>query len=289
MSASRVFRRNRRRVAATFGFVGEGANNVYHGSSAGLRTHRGDLRATDYWAGLDTRDVRLTGPVTTASIRTPKPGLTTPEISMPPMRKLLCLDDDKLTTRLTKGLSGLYGRQGEELELKIVGANRIHGGVHLKGTIHDQDGSEVGWVDRLWHLDDDGRLIVKNLDMQLNHGQRRGFATALTKSWHEYYRKSGVDLVTVSAGGAGSEVWAKFSFGWRTNKEHVISNGDNIQGRINDLLGDCNTDTDADQLRSWRDRFDGPVKQWPTPYDLVKTELGMRVMKNLQWTGQMRP
>jgi GNAT superfamily N-acetyltransferase len=213
--------------------------------------------------------------------------------------------DQGPANQLAKDLSGRYGPYTVRWEgsgnTKWLFGFDSGKYVQLDGLIFDEDDDPVGGDDtsvglcrRKFYRDDEGRLVVENDRLELEEfAQHRGFSTALSKELEHYYRRSGVDLVTVHATEIGGYTWAREGFDWDPNSVSLRSSLDDIRRRIEGLIADAGTDP-ADQvlLRQICDRLneDDLGKGCPTPKELadprgVDTELGKKVMIGIDWHG----
>ena len=143
-------------------------------------------------------------------------------------------------------------------------------------------------------FDDEGRLVVENERLELeDFAQRRGFSTALSKELEHYYRRSGVDLMTVQATEIGGYTWAREGFDLDPDPVLLQRSLDNVRRRIQGLIADTGTDpADRQLLRQIYDRLkeDSLGKGCPTPKELadlrgVDTKLGEKVMIGIDWHG----
>jgi hypothetical protein len=169
--------------------------------------------------------------------------------------------------------------------------------VLLDGQIFDDDDNLVGICTRKFYRDDKRRLVVDNDRLELiKPAQRRGFATALYDGLEAYYRRSGVEIMTVHATDVGGYTWALRDFKWDPNSPSLSLSLDHIRRRIEGLIAHPDTHP-ADRLLLQqicdRIRIDDPGTGCPTPKELaelrgVDTELGYKVMKGIDWYGVYR-
>ena len=165
--------------------------------------------------------------------------------------------------------------------------------VVIYGEILSGSGDLIGKGARSFYRDHAGYLVVHNDLLWLEAAARRqGFATALYDELERYYRRSGVDVITVHASlDDGGYSWAQYGFDW--DPRRIAESFTNIRGRIDDLLRNANvTDADKQLLAKFRRRLDhrDPGQEWPTPNELANLhgddpQLGRRLMRGSSWYG----
>lgn len=214
------------------------------------------------------------------------------------------VSDEKPAEQLAQDLSGRYGPYTVEWTGSFhtrwqfgFDAGKF---VQLDGEILDDSNDTVGLCRRQFYRDDEGRLVVDNDRLELEeYAQRQGFGTALNDELDQYFRRSGVDIVTVHATNIGGYVWARRGFDWDPSPNRLSSALQQVRWRIEKLIADAGTHPDDKLLlRKICDRLGGdePGKACPTPKELadlkgVDTELGHKVMEKLDWYGirRLRP
>lgn len=216
--------------------------------------------------------------------------------------------------QLARALSGRYGpyrvqwrSAGERIRYGRRSTERFSRSVILHGDILDATGTMIGEVRREFRWDHD-YLVVDNHLLKLDDvHQRKGFGGAFYRAMNAYYRRSGVDVITVEASlGNGGYTWAsRGEFGW--DPERVEGSFNNVRYFLDQMLdgtrlaptkedgelGDPYVVSDADKaiLRAIRDRLD-PARPdvWPTPKELATLsgddpELGRKLMVGTTWFG----
>ena len=181
-------------------------------------------------------------------------------------------------------------------ELKV----RLEGTIKRAGVEYPDDDS-AGSIVRTVSRDADGDLYVENVGMFLpGSDQDFGFATAVTRTLEDYYRRSGVSYLQVFASDeAGGYVWAKQGFQW--DERGLGTSIQSVVNRLRTVRADkSTTDLDRRALDAMERRLiddDGrirPIYLLPDPNLIAEMEsddspdLGKRVMLGASWYGIKR-
>jgi GNAT superfamily N-acetyltransferase len=194
----------------------------------------------------------------------------------------------KPAEQLADDLSGRYGPFA--VSWRSIGSSTE---VVIEGEILSDSGDLIGRSARSLYRDHDGYLVVHNDLLWLEAAARgHGFATAFYDELERYYRRSGVDVITIHAAlDDGGYSWAQYGFDW--DPRRIAESFTNIRSRIDDLLRNPRVTTaDMQQLAKIRDRLDhrDPGQEWPTPNELANLrgddpELGRKLMRGSSWYG----
>jgi GNAT superfamily N-acetyltransferase len=194
----------------------------------------------------------------------------------------------KPAEQLADDLSGRYGPFA--VNWRSVGSSTE---IVIEGEILSGSGDLVGRSGRSFYRDHDGYLVVHNDGLWLEVAARkRGFATAFYDELERYYRRSGVDVITIHAAlDDGGYSWAQYGFDW--DPRHIADSFTNIRRRIDDLLRSSKVTTaDKQLLKEVRGRVDhsDPGQEWPTPNELANLhgddpKLGRKLMRGSSWYG----
>jgi hypothetical protein len=262
-------------------------------------------------AATQHADELTDGPALTASraARTPLTDLS----HMPPLGDLYDgahrddLDDYDLTDML-RGLQRQYGPyRVEDLNAWYEGPWAREDGsirpanVGFIAQIRTLDGEDAGSLMYSFTRDSEGALVVTHDHTGLDEGfTGKGFSTAFAASTEDYFRRSGVDRIELTAtrlreGDSldGAVAWAKSGYDWNTDPEKLAKSVDNMKSRIDLLLeGEIGalSDRDIALLEDMRSRFGGSPAGFPSPQELVmlagdNTKLGEALMKGSTWYG----
>jgi GNAT superfamily N-acetyltransferase len=198
-------------------------------------------------------------------------------------------DDRGPERQLAADLSGRYGPYFVHLTSFDV---RYSEKVRLFGHIYNDDGAEIGRVERSFGREN-GFLVADHDLLELDRqAQGQGFSTAFYDELEDYYRRSDVDLIRIHAAlGVGGYAWARRGFDWDPHR--IAASFDNLRTRINALLGHAGvSDGDKNILRSIRDRLDvnDVAAGWPAPRDLAllagdSPDLGRKLLIGSNWYG----
>ena len=190
--------------------------------------------------------------------------------------------------QLAEDLSGRYG----PFAVRWQSVPR-HGRVVLEGEIFNDRVARVGRSVRTFYRDRQGYLIVSNDYLKLEEAARgQGFATELYDELERYYRRSGVDVITIHAAlENGGYTWARRGFDW--DPAELGGSFANVRRHIDQLISDPQTHpNDQELLSQMRDRLDedDPGEEWPTPNELAQLrgedpQLGRKLMVGTNWYG----
>ncbi|SUD48414.1 Uncharacterised protein [Nocardia otitidiscaviarum] len=210
--------------------------------------------------------------------------------SMPPLGEFIrgSPADGK---KLLASLSGLNRRYGP-YDVHIAQAKYLDDavGFNYHASIRDPDNGIVGILERKIYQDDKGRIVVDNRVMDLDEDATgQGFATAFNSAMEGYYRRSGVDRITVFATDDGGYVWARAGYDFDTNPDLLKESVSSITDKIRNIYNNCSP-ADRVQLDDMLRRFEGRVIEYPSPNELASLtgddrELGKTLMKNTAWYG----
>ncbi|MED5814292.1 alpha/beta hydrolase [Mycolicibacterium sp. 050232] len=122
------------------------------------------------------------------------------------------LDEPRLR-QLAEDLSGEYGPYRVELFPEFDSEGRAG---YLHGVIYSGD-TEIGYVDRSFYRDDNGKLVVYNGLLEITNEVYRGkgFSKAFAAELERYYMRSGVDRIELTSSWQGSNAWARRGFTWQ--------------------------------------------------------------------------
>ncbi|MFD8244567.1 hypothetical protein [Nocardia sp. NPDC059691] len=314
-----MFRRVRDDLRGMLRRQAEGHNAWIHGKAEGVREtdrviRRSDQDGYDRIAGTREPSEAAGGsaPVAARSGRTPLTDLS----HMRPLGDLFDgarrgdLDDYDLTRELG-GLQRKYG----PYHLEDLGAwyerpwEREDGSIHpdnvgFTAKISGPGGEDAGSLLYSFTRDNDGRLVVTHDLTELNEGfTGKGFSTAFAASTEDYFRRSGVDRIELTATRLrqddsldGAVAWAKAGYDWNPDPVKLAKSVNSMRSRIDSLLdGEIGTLSPADTalLQDMRTRFDGPPVGYPSPQELVmltgdKLKLGEELMKGSSWHGMKK-
>ena len=190
--------------------------------------------------------------------------------------------------QLAEDLSGRYGPFVVSWK-----SDDAYAWVFIAGEIFDGPGTQVGISERTFFRDANGYLVVNNDYLALDAAaQGQGFATALYNELEDYYRRSGVDVITIHAAlDNGGFTWARRGFDW--DPRQLAASFADVREHINQLIDDPATDpADQQLLREMHDRLDedDPGEEWPTPSELARLygkdlQLGRKLMIGTNWYG----
>lgn len=229
---------------------------------------------------------------------------------MPPLGEVVdgALRGDLDDLELTRVFGGLRQRYGpfrledanawyEPVSTRPDGTVRPEG-VGFEARIVDDNGADAGIVIYGFGRDSDGELVVTNDLTELNENFRgKGFSTAFSASTEEYFRRSGVDRMLVTASMRdGGVAWAKAGYDWDLEPTRLAKTVERMQSRVDEVLeGEEGFLSAADiaVLRDIRARFDGPVVGFPSPQELVllagdDPKLGEKLMRGSYWHGMKK-
>lgn len=221
--------------------------------------------------------------------------------SVPAMRELLAHNEKRAIQLLRIGLNGHYGRPGADgtrLYLDI-GPSGIHWDddhisrkLHFGGTVyHHQGGHSVGRVAMTFMETKQGTLVVNADLVRLDeHTRGRWFTGHLMLGLRDYFRRSGVDHVKVTAGLThGGRGWAGI-FDWDPDK--VDLNRQSMTFRIDMVYPEVHL-ADRAKLLKLQEAFDGPPELWPSPREVLGLHgrshyLGEQVLQDSEWHGKFK-
>ncbi|WP_282778666.1 MULTISPECIES: hypothetical protein [unclassified Nocardia] len=255
----------------------------------------------------DTGDIPRSGtPSLPSGTRTPITDLS----HMPPLGELYDrarrgeLDDDDLTQEL-RGLQRRYGpyrveniTAWYERSWTRDDGSTSPANMTFTGEIRDDAGNDAGTLLYGVTRDTDGKLVVTNEFTQLQQGfTGHGFSTAFSASTEDYFRRSGVDRMRVTASMTdGGVAWAKAGYDWDLDPEKLYESVRKMQSRLDLFIaGDRGpmSQHDVGLLREMRARFDGRVVDFPSPQELVmlggdNPKLGEELMRGSYWHGMKK-
>lgn len=201
--------------------------------------------------------------------------------------------------QLARDLSGTVearrGRFTVDFHEPVVEAERII----LRGRI-TRDGQQAGIIERTLRRAE-GVLSVENNAMFLESAdQGRGFATAFAPILEDYYRRSGVDRITVwAASDNGGYTWAAQGFRWAPGR--IVESISNVVQRLNEVLATAKSNEDRQALAEMIARLIDesgdvrPAAELPTPAAIARLAtshsptLGRTVMIGSKWHGVKYP
>ncbi|WP_157224248.1 hypothetical protein [Nocardia paucivorans] len=170
--------------------------------------------------------------------------------------------------------------------------------VNFLGDIRDDNGADVGELIYSFTRDDDGKLVVTNEHTELRKGfTGKGFSTAFSAATEDYFRRSGVDRMLVTASlEDGGVTWAKAGYDWDLTPAKLGESVNNMKSRIDDLLAGGNgplSRRDTELLQEMRARFGGRTVEFPSPRELVmlagdNPKLGEELMRGSYWHGMKK-
>ena len=222
--------------------------------------------------------------------------------------------DSEPLRQLAEDLSGnLTTGKGDKFHVEWapggVGASLV-GDVFL-------DGKPAGQIIRQFRRtkDKDNKdkfLVVDNQRMVLDDaGRGKGFASAIGPQLEDYYRRSGVDVITVHAGlDNGGYTWARQNFAWNRDPDTLDESLRSVRNQITLLVHDRKewprtdaekkakaaarpiriSDADKAELTALLDRLQVDAVDLPDPRDLAGLkgsdgELGRKLMVRTGWHG----
>ena len=297
----------------------KGHSDLMHRRAEGIReadrvTGRAAAEGSDRITATQHADALTAGPAPTAArvARTPVTDLShmTPLGGLYDRARRGELDDYELTREL-RGLQRRYG----PFHLGDLSAWYERPWLREDGTMHPENvgfaaeirgphGEEAGSLAYSLTRDTDGKLVVTHDLTELYEGfTGKGFSTAFSASTENYFRRSGVDRIELTAtrlrpDGSldGAVAWARAGYDWNPDREKLAKSVTNMRARIDSLLGGEKgplSPTDTALLHGMRTRFDGPVVGYPSPQELVmlagdNPKLGETLMKGSKWYGMKK-
>ncbi len=232
--------------------------------------------------------------------------------SLPAMRELLAHNDKRASELLRIGLTGHYGSPGKDgtrlyLDIgaaKIYRFDRRKWGTSLEvehiartlqfgGIVYERRGGHpVGELGMSFRETKQGKLVVNAGTVKLDeHVRGRGFTGQLMFGLRDYFQRSGVDHVKITAGLThGGRGWAGI-FDW--DPDHTDMNRLSMIFRINAVLPEVHP-ADRAMLLKLQDTFNGPPESWPSPRDLLRLEgrsqtVGEQILQGSVWRGKYIP
>nr|WP_231395961.1 toxin glutamine deamidase domain-containing protein [Mycobacterium sp. URHD0025] len=200
-----------------------------------------------------------------------------------PLSELVDNPDPQRAQQLAEDLSGVYGPYRVEFEAEAVpGSDQVAlAGVILHGN------RDIGSLDRVFHRDDDGNLVVHHGLMAITDPRHRGqgFSKALSAELERFYVRSGVDRIELTSDWQGSNAWARRGFTWGTDLYHLQAALDQIKMRAQDLREQVSAEGEV-ELDDMMERLEIGHPRFPEPVDLAvlateeEPDLGQRLLEN---------
>lgn len=161
----------------------------------------------------------------------------------------------------------------------------------LEMNIRADDGELVGHFERHVYRNDVGDLEVEHHLFKLDPDQQgKGIASQINRRMEELYAQWEIKAITLHANiDVGGYAWAKAGYDWDTTSEDKV---ETLRDSIGDMLFELGPQDP--QVLAWGQSLDGPVKDWPLPYDLamygykdgLTTWPGKKVMLGKKWLGR---
>jgi hypothetical protein len=288
---SRLIRDGSGRVVDSLLEFAEDSKNRTNTNTGGLRALLDEVAVRQSYSSDKVKESVGEPPAGTPA--TPIRGRTlhTPDLSaMPTLDNFIrgsAADDGKLKATLS-ALNQRYG----PYDVHIAQANYLRDGSGFKlyASVRDPDKGMIGILERKIYHDEQGRIVVHNTVMDLDdEATGKGFATAFNSAMESYYRRSGVDRVTVFATDDGGYAWARAGYDFDLRPERIESSVSSITTKIRAIYDSCSP-ADRSQLDDLLRRFEGRTIGYPTPNELASLtgddrELGRTLMKGTAWYG----
>ncbi len=192
------------------------------------------------------------------------------------------LDEPRLR-QLAEDLSGEYGPYRVELFPEFDSEGRAG---YLHGVIYSGD-TEIGYVDRSFYRDDDGKLVVYNGLLEITNEDYRGkgFSKAFAAELERYYIRSGVDRIELTSSWQGSNAWARQGFTWKPGDTPLQRSLDAVKRSAEQLRPRLSAESQA-VLDEMVARLEIGHPRLPEPIDLAllatadEPKLGQRLLDN---------
>ncbi|MGV0809475.1 alpha/beta hydrolase [Mycolicibacterium setense] len=201
-----------------------------------------------------------------------------------PLAELVDNPDPQRGQQLAEDLSGMYGPYRVEFEAEAVpGSDQVAlAGVILHGN------RDIGSLDRVFHRDDDGNLVVHHGLMAITDPRHRGqgFSKALSAELERFYVRSGVDRIELTSDWQGSNAWARRGFTWGPDLMNLQGALDQIKMRAADMYDGLSAEGQA-ELDQMLPRLEVDHPRLPEPVDIAILEtdaepnLGRRLLENV--------
>jgi len=179
-----------------------------------------------------------------AIVRSVSGELRTAKVIMRDARRASARGDRVAQAALDEEIGEAYTVQLGDFSTSVVSSNVTYRTARIDGIVLDANGNRVGTFIRTLRRGDDGKLIAHHSSLDLKSTvQGSGFAARFNSQLFDFYRRSGVDRVTVFADDdIGGYTWAAQGFdfadaraasGFRTDMRSRIRNefsGPNLYG-----------------------------------------------------------
>jgi predicted ABC-type ATPase len=190
---------------------------------------------------------------------------------------------------------------GTELRLSASSSSATSRGnlstYSVMGSIVDSDGEVVGEFSREFRLDEDGRLSVYHSLLRITDDSYKGtgFGSEFTKQSDDFYRRMGVESVSVHAAWDGSYFWAIQGFEWDVeyaggDKYDILSGvPGNLQMALEDAKADGRT-KDVEKLQDIIERMAGleiDDPNFPSVLEIAKLQSEDPALNDRKWMKEI--
>jgi GNAT superfamily N-acetyltransferase len=196
-----------------------------------------------------------------------------------------------------KAFANIFDRQSfAGLNIKPLSTEVSDGKLHLSGTIFDANGTEAGFVERIFNLSANS---VEHSVLRLGIDYRgQGFGTQFSQWSEAWYRQNGINTIRLTTGlRDGGYVWAKAGYQWAGKPTELIAE---LANRVDGLAKRADTaakmaaaeHANALLLRMLTTDINDP--SYPTPFELANIDgpdiaglpFGRWLMQHTSWHGK---
>ncbi|MHC9297142.1 toxin glutamine deamidase domain-containing protein [Mycobacterium sp. LTG2003] len=201
--------------------------------------------------------------------------------------------DEHQVRALARDLSGMYGPYRVDFNWTLLLELGDTVRLLINGDI--RDGTRLaGRVQRTFVRDGDGNLVAHHESLWLrDEFKQQGFARAFLSRQREYYERSGVDRIVLTAGDDdGGYVWARLGLTWNPDPALLQSSLQKIKGSVRDLRSSVSSEARA-LLGDVMQRLDASHPRLPEPVELAhlatdaEPDLGARLLRGADWHAAM--
>ncbi|MGW4651610.1 hypothetical protein, partial [Kitasatospora sp. NPDC004289] len=197
-------------------------------------------------------------------------------------------------SQLRDGLQQALDREYGEFRVQVTQVFPGPDNLGWDADIIDRDGNRVGRMERTFHRNDNGDLVVKHEILKIfsAENQGKGFGSAFSRDLESWYRDSGVKEIRLTAGKEnGGYTWARRDYRWADEKA-----AKRIFERLKAKLRDADPPPTAEEAAAAADIMNRSRRPfgsdgYPTPNEIAMVgaggdaPFGQRVLVGSSWEG----